>query len=108
MSVSDLSAPALPSHGARTASSAFELGVAIPAVESNVAAARAALAARGYGDSELFAVVKAAAAGLAVAFAYAKAKKDLDTPGRPWMDDTTVGREYDAWTEERILEYYWG
>jgi MPBQ/MSBQ methyltransferase len=108
MSVSDLSAPALPSHGARTASSAFEVGVAIPAVESNVAAARAALVARGYGDSELFAVVKAAAAGLAVAFAYAKAKKDLDTPGRPWMDDTTVGREYDAWTEERILEYYWG
>ena len=108
MSVSDLSAPALPSHGAGTASSAFEVGVAIPAVESNVAAARAALAARGYGDSELFAVVKAAAAGLAVAFAYAKAKKDLDTPGRPWMDDTTVGREYDAWTEERILEYYWG
>ena len=108
MSVSDLSAPALPSHGARTASSAFEVGVAIPAVESNVAAARAALAARGYGDSELFAVVKAAAAGLAVAFAYAKAKKDLDTPGRPWMDDTTVGREYDAWTEEQILEYYWG
>ena len=108
MSVSDLSAPALPSHGARTASSAFEVGVAIPAVESNVAAARAALAARGYGDSELFAVAKAAATGLAVAFAYAKAKKDLDTPGRPWMDDTTVGREYDAWTEERILEYYWG
>ena len=108
MSVSDLSAPALPSHGARAASSAFEVGVAIPAVESNVAAARAALAARGYGDSELFAVAKAAAAGLAVAFAYAKAKKDLDTPGRPWMDDTTVGREYDAWTEERILEYYWG
>jgi MPBQ/MSBQ methyltransferase len=108
MSVSDLSAPALPSHGARTTSNALEVGVAIPAVESNVAAARAALAARGYGDSELFAVVKAAAAGLAVAFAYAKAKKDLDTPGRPWMDDTTVGREYDAWTEERILEYYWG
>ena len=24
------------------------------------------------------------------------------------MDDTTVGREYDAWTEEQILEYYWG
>ena len=98
----------LPSHAARAASSAFEVGVAIPAVDSNVAAARAALAARGYGDSELFAVAKAAAAGLAAAFAYAKAKKDLDTPGRPWMDDTTVGREYDAWTEEQILEYYWG
>ena len=24
------------------------------------------------------------------------------------MDNTTVGREYDAWTEEQILEYYWG
>ena len=108
MSVSDLAAPVLPSHAARAASSAFEVGVAIPAVDSNVAAARAALAARGYGDSELFAVAKAAAAGLAAAFAYAKAKKDLDTPGRPWMDDTTVGREYDAWTEEQILEYYWG
>jgi MPBQ/MSBQ methyltransferase len=108
MSGSDLAAPALPSHGARAASSAFEVGVAIPAADANIAAARAALAARGYGDSELFAVAKAAAAGLAAAFAYARAKKDLDTPGRPWMDDTTVGREYDAWTEEQILEYYWG
>ena len=108
MSVSDLAAPALPSHGARAASSAFEVGVAITAADANIAAARAALAARGYGDSELFAVAKAAAAGLAAAFAYARAKKDLDTPGRPWMDDTTVGREYDAWTEEQILEYYWG
>ena len=108
MSVSDLAAPALPSHGARAASSAFEVGVAIPAADANIAAARAALAARGYGDSELFAVAKAAAAGLAAAFAYARAKKDLDTPGRPWMDNTTVGREYDAWTEEQILEYYWG
>ena len=108
MSVSDLAAPALPSHGARAASSAFEVGVAIPAADANIAAARGALAARGYGDSELFAVAKAAAAGLVAAFAYARAKKDLDTPGRPWMDDTTVGREYDAWTEEQILEYYWG
>lgn len=108
MSVSDLAAPALPSHGARAASSAFEVGVAIPAADANIAAARGALAARGYGDSELFAVAKAAAAGLVAAFAYARAKKDLDTPGRPWMDNTTVGREYDAWTEEQILEYYWG
>jgi MPBQ/MSBQ methyltransferase len=77
-------------------------------IEASVAATRAALAAKGYGDSELFAVARAAAAGLALAFAYTAAKKDLDTPGRPWMDDTTVGREYDAWTEERILEYYWG
>ena len=48
------------------------------------------------------------AAGLGLAFAAHRLKRDLDTPGRPWMDGTTVGREYDAWTEEQILEYYWG
>ena len=109
LSVTDLASPALASHGAkRTTSSNFEVGVVTAPVEASVTSTRAALAAKGYGDSELFAVARAAAAGLAVAFAYTAAKKDLDTPGRPWMDDTTVGREYDAWTEERILEYYWG
>ena len=107
--MTDLASPALPSHGAARATSAnFEVGVMSAPIEASVAATRAALAAKGYGDSELFAVARAAAAGLALAFAYTAAKKDLDTPGRPWMDDTTVGREYDAWTEERILEYYWG
>ena len=107
--MTDLASPALPSHGAARATSAnFEVGVMFAPIEASVAATRAALAAKGYGDSELFAVARAAAAGLALAFAYTAAKKDLDTPGRPWMDDTTVGREYDAWTEERILEYYWG
>lgn len=33
-------------------------------------------------------------------------KKILDTPSRPY--DANVGDEYDAWTEEGILEYYWG
>mmetsp|Transcript_5157 Transcript_5157/g.19304 ORF Transcript_5157/g.19304 Transcript_5157/m.19304 type:complete len:444 (+) Transcript_5157:230-1561(+) len=109
LSLTDLASPALPSHGAARATSAnFEVGVMFAPIEASVAATRAALAAKGYGDSELFAVARAAAAGLALAFAYTAAKKDLDTPGRPWMDDTTVGREYDAWTEERILEYYWG
>jgi len=107
--LTDLASPALPSHGAARATSAnFEVGVMFAPIEASVAATRAALAAKGYGDSELFAVARAAAAGLALAFAYTAAKKDLDTPGRPWMDDTTVGREYDAWTEEMILEYYWG
>ena len=107
--MTDLASPALPSHGAARATSAnFEVGVMSAPIEASVAATRAALAAKGYGDSELFAVARAAAAGLALAFAYTAAKKDLDTPGRPWMDDTTVGREYDAWTEEMILEYYWG
>lgn len=33
-------------------------------------------------------------------------KKILDTPSRPY--DSNVGDEYDAWTEEGVLEYYWG
>lgn len=33
-------------------------------------------------------------------------KKILDTPSRTY--DENVGEEYDAWTEEGILEYYWG
>lgn len=33
-------------------------------------------------------------------------KKILDTPSRPY--DSNVGDEYDAWTSEGVLEYYWG
>jgi MPBQ/MSBQ methyltransferase len=33
-------------------------------------------------------------------------KRILDTPSRAY--DQNVGEEYDAWTEEGILEYYWG
>jgi MPBQ/MSBQ methyltransferase len=33
-------------------------------------------------------------------------KKIFDTPSRTY--DENVGEEYDAWTEEGILEYYWG
>jgi len=33
----------------------------------------------------------------------------LNTPSRVYdRDKNTVGREYDAWTSEGILEYYWG
>lgn len=32
--------------------------------------------------------------------------KLFDTPSRPYQNN--VGQEYDAWTEEGILEYYWG
>ena len=33
----------------------------------------------------------------------------FDTPSRTYVDGAnTVGTEYDAWTEEGILEYYWG
>ena len=33
-------------------------------------------------------------------------KKVFDTPSRSY--DQNVGQEYDAWTEEGVLEYYWG
>lgn len=33
-------------------------------------------------------------------------KKVFDTPSRTY--DNNVGEEYDAWTEEGVLEYYWG
>jgi MPBQ/MSBQ methyltransferase len=44
-----------------------------------------------------------AAAG---ALAFLAIKKVYDTPSRSY--DGNVGDEYDAWTEEGILEYYWG
>jgi hypothetical protein len=32
----------------------------------------------------------------------------LAVPSRTYVEgDGTVGKEYDAWTEEGILEYYW-
>ena len=41
--------------------------------------------------------------------AAAALKWALDKPSRAYKDgDGTVGNEYDAWTEEGILEYYWG
>ena len=44
-----------------------------------------------------------------VALAAVTIKKILDTPSRAYVDGAnTVGSEYDAWTEEGILEYYWG
>ena len=44
-----------------------------------------------------------------VALAAVTIKKILDTPSRAYVDGAnTVGSEYDAWTEEQILEYYWG
>eukprot|EP00238_Polyblepharides_amylifera_P001131 CAMPEP_0196573142 /NCGR_PEP_ID=MMETSP1081-20130531/3090_1 /TAXON_ID=36882 /ORGANISM="Pyramimonas amylifera, Strain CCMP720" /LENGTH=436 /DNA_ID=CAMNT_0041890755 /DNA_START=124 /DNA_END=1434 /DNA_ORIENTATION=+ len=32
----------------------------------------------------------------------------LDTPSRTYTSGNTVATEYDAWTEEGILEHYWG
>jgi len=51
----------------------------------------------------------AAVAGLGLAYAGLKVKEILDTPSRTYIPgENTVGAEYDAWTEEEILEYYWG
>ena len=51
------------------------------------------------------AVATAAAAVGLVVLALA-VKKVFDTPSRSY--DGNVGEEYDRWTEEGILEYYWG
>ena len=47
------------------------------------------------------------AGGAALLASVATAKLLLDKPSRPY-EPGSVGREYDAWTEEGILEYYWG
>jgi MPBQ/MSBQ methyltransferase len=53
------------------------------------------------------ATLGAAGAGAAAAVALALAiKRVYDTPSRAY--DRNVGDEYDAWTEEGILEHYWG
>lgn len=47
-----------------------------------------------------------AAAALAAA---AIAKRALDTPSREYKEgENTVGQEYNAWTDEGVLEHYWG
>lgn len=48
-----------------------------------------------------------AAGGALLAASAATAKLLLDKPSRPY-EPGSVGREYDAWTAEGILEYYWG
>jgi hypothetical protein len=32
----------------------------------------------------------------------------LDTPSRKYTGKETVGKEYDAWTDDGVLEHYWG
>ncbi|KAL3140222.1 hypothetical protein ABBQ38_004497 [Trebouxia sp. C0009 RCD-2024] len=46
----------------------------------------------------------AAAAGLALT--YFALKKVFDTPSRAYKEN--VGDEYDSWTDDGVLEYYWG
>merc|ERR1719247_2025827 len=52
-------------------------------------------------------LVGALLAAAAVAFTWLA--RVLNTPSRVYdREQNTVGREYDAWTSEGILEYYWG
>ena len=47
--------------------------------------------------------------GILLAASLVKFKNVLDTPSRTYVEgENTVGNEYDAWTKEEILEYYWG
>ena len=72
-----------------------------PALRASVAPAPALGAAAALGMPSTALVV-----GGVLASALA-AKLTLDKPSRPY-EPGSVGREYDAWTEEGILEYYWG
>ena len=53
------------------------------------------------------AVKAAVAAGTAALAGTAAVKLVLDKPSRTYGNDT-VAREYDAWADDGILEYYWG
>ena len=102
MSLGDLSAPVLKSHGsgnevAQTSANMF----AAPPSNPNRPFAQ------GVAPQYVAAAVGVVAAGVVV-------KNLLDTPsartqqGPDGASVGTVGEEYDAWTEEGILEYYWG
>lgn len=72
---------------------------AAPATPSTPAAAAFDLLPGGVPTAALAAAGAAAALALAI-------KRVYDTPSRAY--DRNVGEEYDAWTEEGILEHYWG
>jgi len=97
-SADDLARPVLRSHG--RSNPAFQIGAKTVSVDTAPPMAKHTLLT---GSTAAW-----TAAGLGLAFAAHRLKRDLDTPGRPGKDGKTVGREYDAWTEEKILEHYWG
>ncbi len=69
-----------------------------------------ALAAIGLNPATLPpALIPGLAAALALTTAALLVKRVFDTPSRPYdPDNPNVGAEYDAWTKDGILEYYWG
>ena len=101
LSLGDLSAPVLKSHGS---------GNEVAQTSANMFAAPPSNPNRPFAQGVAPQYVAAAvvfAAGVVV-------KNLLDTPSRAYVQGPdgasvgTVGEEYDAWTEEGILEYYWG
>jgi len=101
LSLGDLSAPVLKSHGS---------GNEVAQTSANMFAAPPSNPNRAFAQGVAPQYVAAAvvvAAGVVV-------KNLLDTPSRAYVQGPdgasvgTVGEEYDAWTEEGILEYYWG
>ena len=71
------------------------------------AAVATRLGAGGLSLASLTRPVVAVAAALLVVIAWAF--KRLNTPSRVYdREANSVGREYDAWTSEGVLEYYWG
>ena len=105
LSVSELAAPVLRSHRAPASASevaqtsAAAIGAAPPSNPNRPFAAGIA--------PQYLAAAVLVATGVVV-------KSLLDKPSRAYVEGPgegtvgTVGQEYDAWTEEGILEYYWG
>jgi MPBQ/MSBQ methyltransferase len=101
LSLGDLSAPVLKSHGS---------GNEVAQCSANLFAAHPSNPNRPFQQGvapQFVAAAVVCAAGVVV-------KHLLDTPSRAYVTGPdgasvgTVGEEYDAWTEEGILEYYWG
>mmetsp|Transcript_9362 Transcript_9362/g.42621 ORF Transcript_9362/g.42621 Transcript_9362/m.42621 type:complete len:426 (+) Transcript_9362:183-1460(+) len=104
LSVADLAAPVLRSHGANeVAQLSAKKAAVVAAPAKDPAPTIAGLP-----------VSHAAGGALALATGALALKNIFDRPSRAYVSGPedgsigTVGEEYDAWTEEQILEYYWG
>mmetsp|Transcript_16722 Transcript_16722/g.26882 ORF Transcript_16722/g.26882 Transcript_16722/m.26882 type:complete len:481 (+) Transcript_16722:183-1625(+) len=111
LSIKELSAPVLASHGDAAAAAARAEG----AIAQTSTAVAVAAAPAPTPPKSLAASIPTPVLGAAVLLAASLGVKTiLDKPSRAYTDGPgegkvgSVGQEYDAWTEEGILEYYWG
>jgi MPBQ/MSBQ methyltransferase len=88
-------------HGATTSSSSSNSGSRNGRGSNTLSTTLTAL------PWQSLAVKGAAAAATAAVAGTATVKLVLDKPSRTYGDDT-VAKEYDAWADDGILEYYWG